>query len=71
MYIRKNPNSSGAYPAPQSNYAEGLLVISEEFLEVFFQYNGFVLIEEVYKRQLWTIPNIWVGIGRTGSPPEI
>lgn len=45
MYIRKNPNSSGAYPAPQSNYAEGLLVISEEFLEVFFQYNGFVLIE--------------------------
>ena len=38
MYIRKNPNSSGAYPAPQSNYAE-------EFLEVFFQYNGFVLIE--------------------------
>ena len=45
MYIQKIPNESGAYPAPQSNYAEGLLVISEEFLEVFFQYNGFVSIE--------------------------
>lgn len=45
MYIKKNPNSGGAYSAPQSSYAEGLLTISEEFLEVFSRYNGFVSIE--------------------------
>ncbi len=44
FYIQKNSSIGGAYPAPQSSYAEGLLVISEEFLEVFFQYNGFVSI---------------------------
>lgn len=44
MYICKNPNISGAYPAPQSNPGPGLLPLTDEQVAMVIQYNGFVTI---------------------------
>lgn len=64
-YITSTPNSSGAYPAPQSNPAPGLIPLSDEQAAMVTQYNGFVTItshEEEYEkgffRTLYTVtPN--------------
>ena len=45
-YIQQNPNPSGAYSAPQSQYAEGLIPISDVQADILIQYNGFVTIED-------------------------
>ena len=45
-YITPTPNSSGAYPAPQSNPAPGLLPLSDEQAQMVVEYNGFVTITE-------------------------
>ena len=44
QYIRPNP--IGAYPAPQSNPAPGLLPLTDEQAAVIIQHNGFVTITE-------------------------
>lgn len=44
MYIQPTPNPSGAYPAPQSNHAPGLVYLPDAYLETFFSYNGFVVL---------------------------
>lgn len=43
QYIRPTPNPSGAYPAPQSNPAPGLVPISDTLTAELVAYNGFVL----------------------------
>lgn len=43
-YIRSTPNSSGAYPAPQSNPFKGAIPLTDEQAETVLQYNGFVTI---------------------------
>ena len=51
-YITQTPNPSGAYPAPQSNPAPGLLPLTDEQAAMVVQYNGFVAItsrEEEYE----------------------
>lgn len=45
-YITQTPNSSGAYPAPQSNPAPGLLPLTDEQASIVTQYNGFVTITQ-------------------------
>lgn len=45
-YITPTPNPSGAYPAPQSNAAPGLLPLTDEQAATVIQYNGFVTIAE-------------------------
>ena len=46
MYITPTSNPSGAYPAPQSNPAPGLLPLTDEQAAMVIQYNGFVTISE-------------------------
>ena len=51
-YITQTPNSSGAYPAPQSNPAPGLIPLTDEQAQTILDYNGFVTInsyEEEYE----------------------
>lgn len=43
-YIQPTPNSSGAYPPPQSTPFEGAVPLTEEQAETVLQYNGFVTI---------------------------
>ncbi len=43
-YINPIPNPSGAYPAPQSNPAPGLIPLTDEQAATVLQYNGFVTI---------------------------
>ena len=45
-YIRSTPNSSGAYPAPQSNPFPGCLPLTDGQAAVLIQYNGFVTITQ-------------------------
>ena len=44
MYIRAVQNGSGAYPAPQSTPAEGLLYFPDDLLAKFIEYSGFVTL---------------------------
>lgn len=46
MYITPIPNPSGAYPAPQSNPALGLLQLTDEQAAMVTEYNGFVTVTE-------------------------
>lgn len=51
-YIAKTTNQSGAYPAPQSNPATGLIPLTDEQAQTILDYNGFVTInsyEEEYE----------------------
>lgn len=65
MYITPTPNPSGAYPAPQSNPAPGLIPLTEEQAATVLQYNGFVtitseeeVIEDDFTRTVYTVtPN--------------
>ena len=43
-YINPIPNPSGAYPAPQSNPAPGLIPLTDEQAATVLHYNGFVTI---------------------------
>lgn len=45
-YIRATPNPSGAYPAPQSNPFKGAIPLTDEQVDTFLQYNGFVTITQ-------------------------
>jgi len=49
MYLNPNRNESGAYCAPQSLRADGLLIFPDEFMAVFYptgkELAGFVSIE--------------------------
>ena len=64
-YINPTPNPSGAYPAPQSNPAPGLIPLTEEQAATVLQYNGFVtitseeeVIEDDFTRTVYTVtPN--------------
>lgn len=44
LYIKPTPNTSGAYSAPQSNPAKGLLAFPEKLLDDFLTNNGFVVL---------------------------
>ena len=76
MYINPNPNSSGAYPAPQSNKAPGLLPLTEEQSALVVRYNGFVTITETEDQEtgatVYSVePNVeaW-GAWKASLPPE-
>lgn len=43
-YLRPTPNSGGAYGAPQSSKAPGLLELPDSLLSEFLAYNGFVTL---------------------------
>jgi hypothetical protein len=44
MYLQPNVDKYGAYYPPQSTKAPGLLELPDEFLEVFYNYGGFVTL---------------------------
>lgn len=46
-YISRNSNPSGAYPAPQSNQAPGMIPLTEDQAAMVLAYNGFVVIREI------------------------
>ena len=46
FYLNPNKNPSGAYSAPQSNKADGLIAITEQQKQLILQYNGFVVLSE-------------------------
>lgn len=78
-YITPTANPSGAYPAPQSNPAPGLLPLTDEQAALIIQYNGFVTIteteeeyEEGFFRTVYTVtPNTaaWEA-WKASQPPE-
>lgn len=69
-YITQTPNPSGAYPAPQSNPAPGLLPLTDEQMAMVTQYNGFVIITET-DDGITVEPNTeaWEA-WKAGLPPE-
>lgn len=56
-YINPTPNPSGAYPAPQSNPAPGLIPLTEEQAATLTEYNGFVTITET-EEGVTVTPNV-------------
>lgn len=70
MYITPTPNSSGAYPAPQSNPAPGLIPLTDEQAAMLTEYNGFVSITET-EEGVTVTPNIiaWEA-WKASQPPE-
>lgn len=75
QYITPTPNSSGAYPAPQSSPAPGLIPLTDEQVKMVVDYNGFVTIteyEEGFFRTVHTVtPNTaaWEA-WKASQPPE-
>lgn len=65
-YIQPTPNSSGAYPSPQSNPFPGAIPLTEEQAQTVVDYNGYVTItssEETivddFTRTVYTVePNL-------------
>ena len=45
IYIDKTPNPSGAYPNPKNQPFPGCIALNDEQAAVFFEYNGFVFVE--------------------------
>lgn len=45
IYIDKNPNPSGAYPNPKLQPFPGCIPLNDEQAAIFFEYNGFVNIQ--------------------------
>ena len=78
-YMNPTPNPSGAYPAPQSNPAPGLIPLTEEQAATVLEYNGFVtitseeeVIEDDFTRTVYTVtPNTeaWE-TWKASLPPE-
>lgn len=56
-YINQDLNESGAYGTPQSTPFAGAIAITDEQLETYLQYNGFVVIT-AEKDQIVVRPNI-------------
>lgn len=56
-YLNIKSNISGAYSAPQSSYAPGLVEIGGEYLGVFYQYRGFVYLEIEDNKVVGISPN--------------
>lgn len=78
QYIRPTPNPSGAYPAPQSNPAPGLIPLTEEQAATVLQYNGFVtitseeeVIEDDFTRTVYTVePDLEVWEAWKAAQPD-
>ena len=63
QYVKATPNTSGAYPAPQSNPFPGCLPLTDGQAAVLIQYNGFVTItqepdEDVDGSSVTVTPNL-------------
>lgn len=56
-YINQNLTESGAYGTPQSTPFAGAIAITDEQLETYLQYNGFVVIT-TEKDQIIVRPNV-------------
>lgn len=56
-YINQNLTESGAYGTPQSTPFTGAIAITDEQLETYLQYNGFVVIT-AEKDQIVVRPNV-------------
>lgn len=70
-YINPIPNDSGAYSPPQSTSFDGAIPLTDEQLEIFLQYNGFVSV--VLEDDAYQItPNLeaWE-TWKESQPPEI
>lgn len=70
MYITKEPNPGGAYPAPQSSPAPDLLELPDEFLELFLAYNGFVTLTSLDGKVTALAPNLEAWAAWKASLPE-
>lgn len=46
IYIDKQPNPSGAYPNPKNQPFPDCIALTDERADLFFQYNGFVTVED-------------------------
>ena len=45
IYIDSKPNPSGAYPNPKNQPFPGSIALNDEQAAVFFEYNGFVVVD--------------------------
>lgn len=73
MIIQKNPNPSGAYPAPQSwnsNVPPSGYAIIELDMTAFYNYNGFVVLTIEDDTVKAYIPNVKVWEEWKASQPE-
>ena len=46
IYIDAMPNPSGAYPNPKNQPFPGCVPLTDEQADVFFSYNGFVIVQD-------------------------
>lgn len=46
IYIDSKPNASGAYPNPKNQPFPGCISLTDEQAATFFEYNGFVTVEQ-------------------------
>lgn len=69
-YITRTPNPSGAYPAPQSNPADGYIPLTDEQAQIVVDYNGFVTITDT-EDGVTVTPNLtaWE-VWKAGQQPE-
>ena len=45
IYIDATPNPNGAYPNPKGQPFPGCIALTDEQSKIFFEYNGFVTVE--------------------------
>ena len=72
FYLNPNKNPSGAYSAPQTTKADGLLAITEEQKQLVLQYNGFVSVAEGENGETIITPDTqaWEQWKATAPEPE-
>lgn len=46
IFIDSKPNPSGAYPNPKNQPFPGCIPLTDEQAAVFFEYNGFVTVQD-------------------------
>lgn len=47
LYIQEIPNQDGSYSSPQSNKFPGAIPLTDDQVQVFIQYNGFITVTQV------------------------
>lgn len=58
IYIDKIQNPSGAYPNPKNQPFPGCIELNDEQANVFFEYNGFVIVSKENGKAVSVEPNV-------------
>ena len=70
IYIDPAPNTSGAYPNPKNQPFSGCIPLDDEQAAIFFEYNGFVTVENGVVTPNTEAWEAWMAAEAAKSVPE-